>query len=209
MQITKNPKNLLAILFFMLCTALLFLFISNTPKATSRNENSTTVGTSTITSTEKVSSLTGVNIVTSTEEDSSETDTNYIASTEENEISADTTSSDETPTSDTTENDSVIVDDDLMDTEESEAETSPSEQTLLDAGIGTVVLLPTGDYGILMQSPDHKINGKLGNEILREYLTNLNLEGSIYGCWMNDQYYNFFAENVQELITSDDEEFWD
>ena len=194
MQITKNPKNLLAILFLMLCTALLFLFISNTPKATSRNENSTTVGTSTITSTEK---------------DSPEPVTNYITSTEENEISTDATSSGEASTSDTTENGSAIVDENLMDTEEFNTETSPSEQTLLDAGIGTVVLLPTGDYGILMQSPDHRINGKLGNEILREYLTNLNLEGSIYGCWMNDQYYNFFAENVQELITSDDEEFWD
>lgn len=86
---------------------------------------------------------------------------------------------------------------------------SSSELALLEAGLGNVTLLPTGDYGILMEYPDQMINGKRGNEILREYLASIGLEGTIYGCWMNEQYYNFFAENIQEQISSDSEDFWD
>lgn len=88
-------------------------------------------------------------------------------------------------------------------------EFSPSQQTLLNVGLGNVVLLPTGDYGILMQTPNQTIEGKLGNEILRDYLSSLGLEGSIYGCWLNEDYYTFFAENIQKQISYDDEDFWD
>lgn len=86
---------------------------------------------------------------------------------------------------------------------------SSSELALLEAGLGNVILLPTGDYGILMEHPDQMINGKRGNEILREYLARIGLEGTIYGCWMNEQYYNFFAENIQGQVSSDSKNFWD
>lgn len=114
-----------------------------------------------------------------------------------------------TATNEVSDTNKVSDKEDFLSDETAEETFSPSEQTLLDVGLGTVTLLPTGDYGILMQSPDHQINGKLGNEILRDYLTSIGLDGTIYGSWMNESYYTFFAENLQEIISYEDKEFWD
>lgn len=87
---------------------------------------------------------------------------------------------------------------------------TPSEQTLIDAGYGTVVLLPTGNYGVLMPNAEHTINGKNGGDLLTEYLTEKGLKAShIFGCWMNDQYYHWIAENISEIQILDDEAAWD
>lgn len=86
----------------------------------------------------------------------------------------------------------------------SAADITPSQQALLDAGYGVVILLPTGHYGVLMQGPDHKIDGKDGGELLIDYLTERKLQGSVSGEWMNDQYYYWIANNITELITPDD-----
>lgn len=85
------------------------------------------------------------------------------------------------------------------------ANLTPSQQTMFDAGYGNVVLLPTGNYGVLMQGPEHTIEGKTGNVILREYLTSIGLEGSIAGGWMNETYYHFIASNIHEIDTSGNE----
>ena len=100
--------------------------------------------------------------------------------------------------------------DGVIDTQEATNHISPSEQTMIDAGFGNVVLLPTGNYGVLMPNPDHLINGKDGGDILIEYLAEKGLQASsISGSWMNEQYYNWIAKNISELITPNDEEFWD
>ncbi len=96
------------------------------------------------------------------------------------------------------------------DTQEATDNISPSEQAMIDAGYGNVVLLPTGNYGVLMPNPDYLINGKDGGDILIEYLAEKGLQASsVSGSWMDDQYYNWIAKNITELITPDDEEFWD
>ena len=100
--------------------------------------------------------------------------------------------------------------DGVIDLQEAADHISPSEQAMIDAGFGNVVLLPTGNYGVLMPNPDHLINGKDGGDILIEYLSKKGLQAnSISGSWMNDQYYNWIAKNITELITPNDEEFWD
>ena len=100
--------------------------------------------------------------------------------------------------------------DEVVTTQEATDHISPSEQAMIDAGYGNVVLLPTGNYGVLMPNPDCLINGKDGGDILIEYLAEKGLQASsVSGCWMNDQYYNWIAKNITELITPDDEEFWD
>lgn len=100
--------------------------------------------------------------------------------------------------------------DGVIDIQEATNHISPSEQAMIDAGFGNVVLLPTGNYGVLMPNPDHLINGKDGGDILIEYLSKKGLQAnSISGSWMNDQYYNWIAKNITELITPNEEEFWD
>lgn len=89
---------------------------------------------------------------------------------------------------------------------------SPSQQMLIDAGYGNVVKFDTGNYGVLMKDGDHTINGLDGGDILRQYLAERKLEaGSIIGGWIDaaNGWYMWTATNIHELITPDDEEFWD
>lgn len=88
---------------------------------------------------------------------------------------------------------------------------TPAKQACIDAGYGVVVEMEGGKwYAILMKSEDHRINGKDGSEILREYLHERDLEATISGCWINmdNEWYWFQAENIHEWITEDDAEFW-
>ncbi len=94
--------------------------------------------------------------------------------------------------------------DGVITSDEAAANISPSEQAMIDAGYGNVVQLPTGNYGVLMQGPDHAINGKDGGDILIDYLAERGLQaGDVTGGWMNDQYYNWIAKNITEIDTSD------
>lgn len=89
---------------------------------------------------------------------------------------------------------------------------SPSEQKLLDAGVGVVVKFDTGNYGVLTHS-DGYVNGVYGTDILRNYLASIKLTSSNMGSGgylgANDEYRWYVARDVYELITPDDEEFWD
>lgn len=82
---------------------------------------------------------------------------------------------------------------------------TPEKQVCIDAGYGVICEFDddqTGGkwYGILMPSSDYEIDGKEGNEILREYLKARNLDAEIYGCWINSSkgWYWYIAENVRE-----------
>lgn len=93
-----------------------------------------------------------------------------------------------------------------------EDDISPSEQKVIDAGYGNVVKFDTGNYGVLMKNSEHTINGKGGFEILDEYLASLDLcSTNMSGGWIDEDngWYMFIAKDVHELITSDEEEFWD
>ena len=95
---------------------------------------------------------------------------------------------------------------------EDEHDISPYEQMVIDAGYGNVVEIDNGVYAVLMKNGDHTINGLKGSEILRQYLASLDLEpGSVTGGYIDSRYdwYWYTAENVHELITPDEEEFWD
>ena len=91
-----------------------------------------------------------------------------------------------------------------------ENEISPYMQMLIDAGYGVVVDYGDGTYGVLTHN-DGTVDGKTGGQILREYLAALDLEAThIYGGVIDqdDDWYSYTAENVRELITPDEEEFW-
>ena len=95
---------------------------------------------------------------------------------------------------------------------EDEDDISPYEQMAIDAGYGKVVYFSQTDtYGVLTHG-DGCVNGKSGGEILRAYLAELDLEpGSVVGGWIDDDndWYWWIASNMSELITPDEEEFWD
>ena len=84
---------------------------------------------------------------------------------------------------------------------------TPEKQACIDAGYGVVCEFDNhpGDgstwYGILMKDSKHEINGKRGWEILSDYLTERNLEGNIYGCWIDTEkgWYWYIAEYVHEI----------
>ena len=88
---------------------------------------------------------------------------------------------------------------------------SPYMQTLILAGYGNVVVWGDGAYGVLVHK-DMTANGKEGWEIIREYLAEMDLEpiggkGGIID-EANDWYFCEVLE-VRELITPDEDEFWD
>ena len=88
---------------------------------------------------------------------------------------------------------------------------TPAKQKCIDAGYGVVVEMDGGEwYAILMKSGDHTINGKYGNEILREYLHERGLESTIGGCWINsdNEWYWYTAEDVREWEGEDGEIIW-
>jgi len=92
-----------------------------------------------------------------------------------------------------------------------ENDISPYEQMVIDAGYGNVVQLDDGAYAVLTHG-DGNVNGKDGGDILREYLAQLDLSPqNVSGGWIDSErdWYWYIAKNLQELITSDEEEFWD
>lgn len=92
-----------------------------------------------------------------------------------------------------------------------EDDISPWEQKVIDAGYGNVVDFGDGSYGVLTHN-DGYVNGKRGGEILREYLAERGLEPqNVSGGVIDedDDWRWYIADNVRELITEDDEEFWD
>lgn len=94
-------------------------------------------------------------------------------------------------------------------TPEVKDELNPSEQALINAGIGVVVQLDATTFAVLSDA-NGLINGQDGGLFLIDYLASLKLEGSISGGWLpNADYYCYTANNVYEKITPDDEEFWD
>ena len=128
-------------------------------------------------------------------------DTNTGDDTPKPDNTPDTTQPDETP-------DNTPPGDEVTEVED---EYHPSEQAVIDAGYGVVVQLDSGNYSVLTHG-DGCVNGKDGSDILREYLAELGLEPSrVSGCWIDSEkdYYRFIAYDVHELITPDDEGFWD
>lgn len=96
-----------------------------------------------------------------------------------------------------------INEDGVVDTTEAMADISTYEQRLIKAGYGVVVDFGDQSYGVLMQGPDHTIDGKDGGELLIDALNEQGLQaGHIFGCWMNDDYYNWFAEDITESAPS-------
>lgn len=94
---------------------------------------------------------------------------------------------------------------------EDEHDISPYEQMVIDAGYGNVVDFGDGDYAVLTHS-DGYVNGKHGFEILTEYLESIGLYSSnMSGGFIDSRYdwYMYIAKDVQELITEDDEGYWD
>lgn len=86
---------------------------------------------------------------------------------------------------------------------------SPTKQKLIDAGYGNVVQIDSTTYAVLSDA-NGLINGQDGNLYLRDYLAERGLEPTnVSGGWMTNDYYCYTANNVHELITPDDEEFWD
>ena len=101
--------------------------------------------------------------------------------------------------------------DGMVDGEEAYKNISASEQAAIDAGYGNVVLLPTGNYGVLTHE-DMMVNGKYGGTYLREWLAERDLEPThVSGAVINydNDWFWFIAHDVHELINEDDEEFWD
>lgn len=91
---------------------------------------------------------------------------------------------------------------------------TPQKQKCIDAGYGVVVEQDGGEwYAILMKDYDHLIDGKRGNEILREYLKERNLYSDLVkGCWINmdNEWYWYTAHCITEIPESDNEEInWD
>lgn len=95
--------------------------------------------------------------------------------------------------------------DGVVTSEEADSNISASEQAVIDAGYGVVVLLPTGNYGILTHG-DGYVNGRHGSDILREYLSAQGLYPSagIGGCWIDidNDWYWFVARDVVPMDTS-------
>ena len=88
---------------------------------------------------------------------------------------------------------------------------SPYMQMLIDAGYGNVVDWGNGSYGVLVHS-DYTANGKYGLDILDEYLAARDLESVKSGAGIideDDDWYFYEVTEVRELITPDEEEFWD
>ena len=91
---------------------------------------------------------------------------------------------------------------------------TPQKQKCIDAGYGVVVEQDGGEwYAVLMKEGDHRIDGKKGNEILREYLKEKNLcPEMITGCWINmdNEWYWYIAKGITEISESDDGKInWD
>jgi len=87
-------------------------------------------------------------------------------------------------------------------------ELNPSEQKLVDAGIGTVIQLDDETYAILSDA-DGTIHGQDGGLYLIDYLATLGLEGTVSGSWLpNADYYCYTANQVHEKLNPDDEA-WD
>lgn len=85
--------------------------------------------------------------------------------------------------------------------QEAAANVSPSEQAVMDAGYGVVVLLPTGNYGVLTPESGY-VNGLDGFEILDNYLFSLglkstNMSGGYIGSWSTDMM--FIARDVTAI----------
>ena len=88
---------------------------------------------------------------------------------------------------------------------------TPEKQACIDAGYGVVVPMNGGEwYAVLMKNDEHKINGKLGWEILIDYLHERGLQGTVGGCWINmdNEWYWFQAENIREWEGEDGEIIW-
>lgn len=132
---------------------------------------------------------------------------------EKQEETPNTNTGDDTPkpdnTPDTTQPDETP--DNTPPVDEVEDEYHPSEQAVIDAGYGVVVQIDATTYSVLTHG-DGLVNGQEGNIYLREYLATLGLEPtSVSGCWIDleKDFYRYIAYDVHELITPDDEGFWD
>ena len=101
--------------------------------------------------------------------------------------------------------------DGIVDGEEASDYIHPSEQAVIDAGYGVVVQIDANTYSVLTHG-DANVNGKHGFDILAEYLASMDLyANNMSGCWIDSDkdLYRCIATNITELITPDDEEFWD
>lgn len=146
----------------------------------------------------------------SEEDEKDDTDDKSDKTDDKKDDESDDKKDDETDDTDDGKDD---VDDSEKESEEpeDEKELSPSEQAVVNAGYGKVVLLPTGNYGVLVHN-DGYANGKNGADILVEYLAAMDLEASsIGGCYIDadKDWYWYIARDVHERIDETDEEFWD
>lgn len=98
------------------------------------------------------------------------------------------------------------TDDDVVTDEEAAEDISPSEQMLLDVGVGVVVKFDNGNYGVLTYS-DGYVNGLHGFEILTNYLSSIGLASNNQGSGgylgANDEYRWYIARDVYEVDDSD------
>jgi len=128
-------------------------------------------------------------------------DTNTGDDTPKPDNTPDTTQPDETP-------DNTPPGDEVTEVED---ELTPSQKKVIEAGYGVVVQLDSGEYAVLTHG-DGCVNGKDGGDILREYLAERGLvPQNVSGGWIdsNNDWYCWVAKNITELITPDDEGFWD
>ena len=102
-----------------------------------------------------------------------------------------------------TDRDGVVTDDERM------SYITPEKQALIDAGYGVVLEFDGGTWcGVLMKSADHMIEGKTGYDIIRAYLDDRGLDGTLGGGWINpdNEWYWYIMEDIHE---ADDEIEWE
>lgn len=90
---------------------------------------------------------------------------------------------------------------------------TPAKQKCIDGGYGVVVEQDGGEwYAVLTNDPDQLFNGKMGDELLVEYLKGKGLHAdSVGGCWINSNngWYWYTAEGITEIPESSGQINWD
>lgn len=85
---------------------------------------------------------------------------------------------------------------------------TPQKQKCIDAGYGVVVEQDDGKwYSILCKNGDQLFNGKMGDEVLIDYLKERNLHADqVTGCWINpdNEWYWYVAKDIKEIPESGD-----
>lgn len=99
--------------------------------------------------------------------------------------------------------------DGVVDGEEGCAYIDSDEQTCIDAGYGVIVSFDGGSRYMVFTPYGGYVNGVHGMEILSNYLSERGLTGSIGIHSSNEDYGHWYsATDIREIVTEEDEGFW-